>query len=53
MPLVCRSRVRCLYADVHSRIEVGWAGQPFSRRHIYKLLGNPLYIGEIAHKGER
>jgi site-specific DNA recombinase len=28
-------------------------GQPFSRGHIYKLLSNPLYIGEIAHKGER
>ena len=28
-------------------------GQPFSRGHIYKLLGNPLYVGEIAHKGKR
>jgi site-specific DNA recombinase len=28
-------------------------GQSFSRGHIYKLLSNPLYIGEIAHKGER
>jgi site-specific DNA recombinase len=28
-------------------------GQPFSRGHIYKLLSNPLYIGEIAHKGTR
>jgi len=28
-------------------------GQPFSRGHIYKLLGNPLYVGEIAHKGTR
>jgi DNA invertase Pin-like site-specific DNA recombinase len=25
----------------------------FSRGHLYKLLGNPLYIGEISHKGER
>jgi DNA invertase Pin-like site-specific DNA recombinase len=26
-------------------------GKPFSRGHIYKLLGNPLYVGEISHKG--
>lgn len=25
----------------------------FTRGHLYKLLGNPLYIGEISHKGER
>ncbi len=27
-------------------------GRPLSRGYIYKLLGNPLYIGRIAHKGE-
>ena len=27
-------------------------GLPLSRGHIYRLLGNPLYIGRIAHKGE-
>ncbi len=27
--------------------------QPFTRGHIYKLLANPIYIGEIAHKAER
>ncbi|MDF1806770.1 recombinase family protein, partial [Hyphomonas sp.] len=27
-------------------------GRPLSRGYIYKLLGNPLYIGCIAHKGE-
>ena len=27
-------------------------GEPFTRGHIYKLLTNPIYIGEIAHKGE-
>jgi len=26
--------------------------RPLSRGYIYKLLGNPLYIGCIAHKGE-
>ena len=26
-------------------------GRPLSRGHIYKRLGNPLYVGRIAHKG--
>src|SRR6202047_1038735 len=33
-----------------SGIERG--GRPFSRGHIYNLLSNPIYIGEIAHKGQ-
>ena len=28
-------------------------GRPFSRGHLYKILTNPLYIGEIEHKGTR
>src|SRR6266852_3265033 len=27
-------------------------GRSFSRGHIYNLLSNPVYIGEIAHKGQ-
>jgi site-specific DNA recombinase len=27
-------------------------GKPFSRGHLYRLLSNPIYIGQIAHKGE-
>ncbi len=27
-------------------------GKSFSRGHIYRLLSNPIYIGEIAHKGQ-
>src|SRR5713226_808158 len=27
-------------------------GKPFSRGHIYGLLANPIYTGQIAHKGE-
>ncbi len=27
--------------------------EPFTRGHLYKLLSNPVYIGEIVHKGER
>jgi site-specific DNA recombinase len=30
-----------------------FGGRPFSRGHIYKLLSNPLYVGEIEHKGTR
>jgi hypothetical protein len=25
-------------------------GKPFSRGHIYKLLSNPIYTGQIAHR---
>jgi hypothetical protein len=28
-------------------------GLPFSRGHIYRILSNPLYIGEISHKDVR
>src|SRR5205823_2005455 len=27
-------------------------GKSFSRGHLYRLLSNPIYIGEIAHKGQ-
>src|SRR5438445_12884951 len=27
-------------------------GKPFSRGHLYQLLTNPTYIGQIAHKGQ-
>ncbi len=27
-------------------------GRPFTRGQIYKLLSNPIYIGEIHHKGQ-
>src|SRR5262245_10605321 len=26
-------------------------GRPLSRGHIYQLLGNPIYTGQIAHRG--
>ncbi len=28
-------------------------GRPFSRGALYELLANPIYIGEIRHKGAR
>jgi len=27
-------------------------GKPFTRGHIYAVLSNPIYIGQITHKGE-
>jgi DNA invertase Pin-like site-specific DNA recombinase len=27
-------------------------GKPFSRGHLYTLLSNPIYTGQIAHKGD-
>ena len=27
-------------------------GKPFSRGHLYTLLSNPIYTGQIAHKGK-
>jgi len=28
-------------------------GRPLSRGHLYHMLGNPLYVGRIAHQGEQ
>ena len=28
-------------------------GKPFSRGHLYQLLSNPLYFGDVTHKGVR
>jgi site-specific DNA recombinase len=27
-------------------------GKPLARGHIYRLLANPIYLGQIAHKGQ-
>src|SRR5262249_58935384 len=27
-------------------------GAPFSRGHLYRVLSNPIYTGQIAHKGQ-
>ena len=31
----------------------GPGGQPFSRGHLYQLLSNPIYVGQVAHKSAR
>jgi site-specific DNA recombinase len=28
-------------------------GTPWNKAHIYRVLNNPLYIGEVSHKGKR
>ena len=28
-------------------------GQPFSRGHLYQLLSNPIYVGQVVHKSAR
>ena len=34
-------------------LRAGAAGnRPFSRGHLYRILGNPIYAGRIAHKGQ-
>ena len=27
-------------------------GKPFSRGHLYKILSNPIYIGQLSHRGQ-
>lgn len=31
----------------------GWGARPFSLGHLRRILTNPVYAGEILHKGER
>jgi hypothetical protein len=47
---VCLNLTTKPYATPRGRA-VG--GLSFARGHIYKILSNPLYIGEIEHKGVR
>jgi site-specific DNA recombinase len=28
-------------------------GRPWNKGHLYRLLNNPLYIGEVSHRGKR
>jgi hypothetical protein len=35
-----------------TRREGAAGGRPFSRGHLYRILSNPVYIGQIAHKDE-
>jgi len=31
--------------------QVRGENRPFSRGHLYRILGNPIYLGQISHKG--
>jgi DNA invertase Pin-like site-specific DNA recombinase len=37
----------------HGKVRDGRAVKPFSRGALYRLLQNPVYVGEVAHKGQR
>jgi len=37
--------------DIHSKARGSKDGCPFSRGILYKILSNPIYIGQIRHKG--
>ena len=44
--------------DLRTKSYVSAAGRQmgdlsFTRGHLYKILSNPLYVGDISHKGER
>src|SRR5271169_2688951 len=45
-----RLRLRTKRSTTANGAEHG--GRSFSRGHIYRLLSNPIYIGQIAHKGQ-
>ena len=45
-----RLGLRTKHSTTASGTERG--GKSFSRGHIYHLLSNPIYIGQIAHKGQ-
>jgi DNA invertase Pin-like site-specific DNA recombinase len=45
-----RLALRTKYSTTANGTERG--GKPFSRGHLYGLLSNPIYTGQIAHKGE-
>lgn len=36
----------------HNKDGTTRGGEPFGRGHIYQILSNPLYVGEIRHKGD-
>ena len=35
-----------------TRREGAAGGRPFSRGHLYRILSNPVYIGQIVHKDQ-
>jgi DNA invertase Pin-like site-specific DNA recombinase len=46
---LARLKLRTKHYSVQRGRAVG--GLPFARGHIYKILSNPIYRGEITHKG--
>lgn len=46
-------RVRITTRPFKSASNRDWGGRPFSLGHLRLILTNPIYVGEIAHRGER
>jgi site-specific DNA recombinase len=48
--LARRGKITGVYVSKTGRTT---GSKPFSRGHIYRILSNPLYVGDIEHKGVR
>jgi site-specific DNA recombinase len=46
-------RARVMTRAFKSASNRDWGARPFSLGHLRLILTNPIYVGEIAHKGER
>lgn len=46
-------RARIMTRAFKSASSRDWGARPFSLGHLRFILTNPIYVGEIAHKGER
>lgn len=46
-------RRKMLRPAATARTGRAYGGKPFSRGHLYKILSNPIYVGEIHHRGQR
>lgn len=47
------SCVRSLREEAERQGIITRTGRPFSRGHLYRLLQNPIYLGEIQHRDKR
>ena len=47
------ARLRIVRPAGKAKTGRSYGGRPFSRGQIYRLLSNPIYLGEIDHKGTR
>ncbi len=50
--LKCVADAQGLRTKVRSSATETTGGRPFTRGHLYQLLRNPIYVGEVRHKGK-